>query len=808
MNPAKNQAGLVFVSLFAAWAALAGIPATGPLHVSIENPRYFADPSGRIVYLTGSHTWSNLQDMGNTDPPPAFDYAAYLKFLKDHHHNFIRLWIVEHAWDPGDGNRITPLPWLRTGPGNALDGKPKFDLSRLDPAFFERLRQRVQAARDQSIYVSIMLFDDWSTENAGPWKAHPFHAGNNVNGIDGDPNHDGLGLEFHTLQSSNITRLQEAYVRKVVETVNDLDNVLYEVANETGVSKEWQYHFIRYIKRFEQSKPKQHPLGMTVAWPVLEVDNASLFASPADWISPNADGGYKEDPPAADGRKVILTDTDHLWGEGGDVQWVWKSFCRGLNPLYMDRIASLTGDARGDIPGAESVRNAMGATRLLAQHVNLAGMSPHGELSSTHYCLANPSVEYLVYQPKPGDAVALELKAGTYRYEWLNPSTGASTENGRFDALDGKREFKAPFEGESALYLNAVHSASRPTVYAWFPAHFGSWRTDGIDWDCLTHLCFRSVELEADGKVRRVSGNPPRDFVETAHRHGVKVTVLVWTRSRADSDGYLARFPQEAANNLLAYVKENNLDGLNIDDEQMGATNAVAQVPNRELVTRFFRILAKSFKAANPNYHITFAAPPVIDARDRFGTSWLDLKGIAEAIDGIIPMGYTQNPPSAGWTTNPEPLGGGGRAAWTTTRDIETMVRNYLDAMGGHKEKLLVGVSLKSGGYEWRCRTDQRLAPILDKGTWRSLEECEDKAREHGARWDERQKSSWYCYPDGDAFVQGWFNDARAWQAKLSWIDEQGLGGLGVWVLDGANDPPATWELLHRYSSLRASDSR
>ena len=50
-----------FVSLFAAWVALAGMPATGPLHVSSENPRYFADPSGGIVYLTGSHTWSTCK---------------------------------------------------------------------------------------------------------------------------------------------------------------------------------------------------------------------------------------------------------------------------------------------------------------------------------------------------------------------------------------------------------------------------------------------------------------------------------------------------------------------------------------------------------------------------------------------------------------------------------------------------------------------------------------------------------------------------------------------------------------------------
>ena len=45
-------------------------PASGPLRVHPENRRYFADASGRAVYLTGSHTWANIVDHGETDPPP------------------------------------------------------------------------------------------------------------------------------------------------------------------------------------------------------------------------------------------------------------------------------------------------------------------------------------------------------------------------------------------------------------------------------------------------------------------------------------------------------------------------------------------------------------------------------------------------------------------------------------------------------------------------------------------------------------------------------------------------------------------
>ncbi|MCI0536431.1 MAG: DUF6298 domain-containing protein, partial [Verrucomicrobiales bacterium] len=233
----------------------------GPLTVLKANPRYFTDGSGKAVYLTGSHTWSSLQDMGVGDPPPAFDFDAYLDFLERHQHNFIRLWHWEQF---ASGNRtVAPLSWARTGPGKALDGKPKLDLSQFDPAYFERLRSRVQAAGKRGIYVSVMLFEGWAHWHI-PWDSHPFHQANNVNGINGDPDGDGLGYETHTLKIPAVTSLQEAYVRKVIDTVGDLDNVLWEIANESGTySTEWHYHLIRFIKEYEKKKPKQHPVGMT-----------------------------------------------------------------------------------------------------------------------------------------------------------------------------------------------------------------------------------------------------------------------------------------------------------------------------------------------------------------------------------------------------------------------------------------------------------------------------------------------------------------------------------------------------------------
>ena len=203
------------------------------------NPRYFTDGSGRAIYLTGSHTWNRLQDRTDMSQPE-FGYAGYLRLLGRENHNFMRLWVWEQAaWAPWttDMVKFHPLPYLRTGPETALDGEPKFDLTRLNQEYFDRLRSRVSAARDNGIYVAVMLFQGWSVEKkpnqpGNPWNGHPFHRENNLNGVDGDLNGDGEGTEVHTLENPAITALQETYVRKVVNTVNDLDNVLWEICNE------------------------------------------------------------------------------------------------------------------------------------------------------------------------------------------------------------------------------------------------------------------------------------------------------------------------------------------------------------------------------------------------------------------------------------------------------------------------------------------------------------------------------------------------------------------------------------------------
>lgn len=448
----------------------------GPLRPHPDNPRYFAHASGNPVYLTGSHTWNNVIDMGETDPPAPRDYPAHIQWLKTLGHNFTRLWTWELLrWDssslkgqPPRNHFITPHRYMRSGPGLAVDGKPKFDLTRLNDRYFVNLRERVQIADENGIYVSVMLFEGWGNQTIpDAFAVSPFNPANNINDIDGDLDKDGVALEVHQLADPGILDIQKHYVERVLEELNHFDNLLYEIGNEVHHSStEWQYEMIRFIKEYEHRLPKQHPVGMTYQYKFGI--NQTLFASPADWISPNDVVVYRINPPPADGSKVILADTDHFWGVGGNATWVWKSFFRGLNPIFMDPLDGSIVTADPEKADVGAIRRSMGETQAWAARIHLATMEPHGEMASSTYCLADPGNEYLVFVPETMAGVSVELPEGEYRFLWYETDSYSETNFESFTHPGGPTWKPKPYSANSVLHVvrNMPDSSLNETVSA------------------------------------------------------------------------------------------------------------------------------------------------------------------------------------------------------------------------------------------------------------------------------------------------------------------------------------------------------
>jgi len=179
-----------------------------------------------------------------------------------------------------------------------------------------------------------------------------------------------------------------------------------------------------------------------------------MLASPADWISPGSRDGFRDDPPAWDGKKVSLLDTDHVWGIGGNRPWVWKAFLRGHNPLFMDPYDGSVLGKRFDTKW-DPIRRNLGFARRLANRINLAAMTPHGELASTKYCLAAPGASYLVYVPEGQKAlIDLTTANGKLAVEWFDCTSGKIMDT---QAIEGgmPRKLDSPIAGDAILYLQS-----------------------------------------------------------------------------------------------------------------------------------------------------------------------------------------------------------------------------------------------------------------------------------------------------------------------------------------------------------------
>jgi hypothetical protein len=475
---------LLLASAEFAWSAdpisaTASKSITNPLTALSTNPNYFTDGSGKAVYLTGSHTWNNFQDWGTDGSPQPFDFPDYVKFLVTHNHNFTLLWQTElpvfralptTASAPPDF-WVTPQPWQRTGPGMASDGKPKFDLTKFNQPYFDRLRDRVQQLTAAGIYAGVYLFSgEWLLRFRFAGDGYPFTGSNNVNGID-----DGGGTASVTMSGPNaITAIQDVYVKKVVDTLNDLPNVLWIVSQEAPPGSEWwNNHFISFTRSYETTKPLQHPIGYGV---VADNNDATILNSDADWIAP----AVRISPTNSCGKghpacKVNINDSDHsyfgIWNESPQANrnYFWINFIQGNQTLFMDPYVVLyprekrnlcpspvNGISSAPDPRWENVRNTMGLIRGYADRMNLTAMVPRGGLSSTGHVLASAKAdapELLVYAPSEGDfTVDLSAIDGPLAQEWMNPATGGRTSGPTVTA--GKRTtFTPPFRGDAVLYL-------------------------------------------------------------------------------------------------------------------------------------------------------------------------------------------------------------------------------------------------------------------------------------------------------------------------------------------------------------------
>ncbi len=219
-----------------------------------------------------------------------FRFERYLADVRDRGQTLTRLFTLFRELQtpvnpystckPESPDFITPF--VRTGPENALDGQPRFDLERWNPEFFERLHAFLSMAETYEIIVEVVLFSN--TYNDAVWSLNPLNPKNNVT-----MDHELVipWQDYMTTRCDALWKWQQSHAKKIVEETNRYGNVIYEMCNEPchfpdgeGLPKDdevnaWQSHLIHLVREKEKGSPNQHLVAGQQAMTIRPFDQPS-----------------------------------------------------------------------------------------------------------------------------------------------------------------------------------------------------------------------------------------------------------------------------------------------------------------------------------------------------------------------------------------------------------------------------------------------------------------------------------------------------------------------------------------------------
>jgi hypothetical protein len=230
-----------------------------------ENPKYLLFRGKPLALVSASEHYGSVINR-------PFDFEKYLDDAAAHKITMTRTFLLyrelQSARNPSSPCKPESpdfvAPWVRTGPGKALDGEPVYDLDRWNPEYFHRLHRFLDEAARRRIVVELTVFSNTYADNI--WALNPLRKENNLQHVGDVEWEDYLSLKNHDL-----VERQKTYARKIIEETSGYDNVYYEICNEPGGGvpghatpadvDAWQEEMARAMRDVLQRQNRPHLLA-------------------------------------------------------------------------------------------------------------------------------------------------------------------------------------------------------------------------------------------------------------------------------------------------------------------------------------------------------------------------------------------------------------------------------------------------------------------------------------------------------------------------------------------------------------------
>jgi hypothetical protein len=203
------------------------------IHIHPKNPKIFEFRDKPRVLLTATEHYGSVMNR-------PFRFERYLADAAEKKITLTRLFTLFREQQSASNPYSTCKPespdyispFMRVGPGKALDGQPQYDLDRWNPEFFERLHRFLGLASSYGLIVEVVLLSNTYADSV--WALNPLHPSNNINHFEAMQ-----WPEYMSMRNARLFAFQAAHVRKIVQETNQYDNIIYEICNEPGGSVDW-----------------------------------------------------------------------------------------------------------------------------------------------------------------------------------------------------------------------------------------------------------------------------------------------------------------------------------------------------------------------------------------------------------------------------------------------------------------------------------------------------------------------------------------------------------------------------------------
>jgi spore germination protein YaaH len=318
-------------------------------------------------------------------------------------------------------------------------------------------------------------------------------------------------------------------------------------------------------------------------------------------------------------------------------------------------------------------------------------------------------------------------------------------------------------------------------VQGFYPLDANQTSWHNVRFDLLSTLVLYFIYPNADGDIDINDSDVQTSLVNIAHSNDVKVVISIQPKDNLTTDALLTTSKDKFLDNILYFIKRNNLDGVDIDIEKIDDINSITGEDNKQLMTNFMRELSVKLWNSNPKYRIS------IDINGDHNSNIFDVASIQNYVNYLMIMGYDYHWAGGDTAGSVSPIN-----AYDDGASIKGNVDYYSSIV--NKNKLLLGVPYY--GLEWHTENGDIESPTLSQGTYYTYKEMKDRANKYGRLWDNTWKTPWYRYQIGDAWYQGHYDDVQSLAIKYDLVNSVGIAGIGIWEIEYGSNESELWQLM------------